>query len=368
MEFWIQQAHRGAPVPVLATARDPPAHWRQASTRSCSNCCGRPCEPARAGEGGLLDSARAAADVSGQEAVRSGRPRTRRRVGDRRDRPHRAVAVRDRSGARDASADSTTSRSPRPSCARISTSRPGSSCATTTRTGCCRAPARWPKTASSRWRPTPLSSTPSCSASTRRSAAELRFREHPDAAPAARRSASSGPARTRRRDVRRRHPAAFTPGPLQQPLAATAPPDGGGGERRSRDRLPHAAVPPLPAHAGLPRPGGAGGDSRTGRRRRLLDRGCCRPSRGGSRPTSSSSGSTSNPHLGRRHWVVLEEPPHGYQFFSTVPPNSGMGRAAHRRFHGTAPNSRHGAAFADAAFADPYRVMIRGAALLPVGV
>lgn len=72
------------------------------------------------------------------------------------------------------------------------------------------------------------------------------------------------------------------------------------------------------------------------------------------------------PVRGALHWVVLEEPPQGFQFFNsarrpdgTAMPGFDAARIA--RFDG----ALDGAAFADAAFADPYRVMIRGEALIP---
>ncbi|MFC7529258.1 hypothetical protein [Actinoplanes sp. GCM10030250] len=67
------------------------------------------------------------------------------------------------------------------------------------------------------------------------------------------------------------------------------------------------------------------------------------------------------PALGRGHWVVLEEPPHGVQFFSGPTPGMSAARAEVLTQPGAHPD---GAAFADAAFADPYRVMIRGVALI----
>jgi hypothetical protein len=72
-----------------------------------------------------------------------------------------------------------------------------------------------------------------------------------------------------------------------------------------------------------------------------------------------------DPELGARHWVVLEEPPHGFQFYNaTVQPDGtpipGFDAARTAKFHG----ATDGANFADAAFADPYRVMIRGSALI----
>lgn len=70
-----------------------------------------------------------------------------------------------------------------------------------------------------------------------------------------------------------------------------------------------------------------------------------------------------DPSLGRRYWVVLEEPPHGFQFFSG--PVEGMSAARREVF--TKPLLHNdGAAFGDAAFADPFRVMIRGQSLIPV--
>ncbi len=63
-----------------------------------------------------------------------------------------------------------------------------------------------------------------------------------------------------------------------------------------------------------------------------------------------------DPADGNRHWVVLEEPPHGCRFFNTGPTTA---RAA------LMAGATDGAAFASAAFADPIRVMIRGEVLLP---
>lgn len=54
-----------------------------------------------------------------------------------------------------------------------------------------------------------------------------------------------------------------------------------------------------------------------------------------------------------RHFVVFEEPPAGYRFYNVA--------------HATVPAGADGAAFADAAFADPIRVLIRGDSLLPGG-
>ena len=63
-----------------------------------------------------------------------------------------------------------------------------------------------------------------------------------------------------------------------------------------------------------------------------------------------------DPGLAAKHWVVLEEPPHGVRFYNTGPtPAKSAGMAA-------APD---GASFASAAFADPLRVLIRGDALVP---
>ena len=63
-----------------------------------------------------------------------------------------------------------------------------------------------------------------------------------------------------------------------------------------------------------------------------------------------------DPGLAAKHWVVLEEPPHGVRFYNTGPTpvaSAAMGAAA------------DGASFASAAFADPLRVLIRGDALVP---
>ncbi|ONH60005.1 hypothetical protein CcI49_15000 [Frankia sp. CcI49] len=69
-----------------------------------------------------------------------------------------------------------------------------------------------------------------------------------------------------------------------------------------------------------------------------------------------------DPALGGQHWVVFEEPPHGVQFFSG--PHEGLSPA--RRHVYTDPLLHlDGAEFADAAYADPYRVMVRGSSLIP---
>jgi len=69
-----------------------------------------------------------------------------------------------------------------------------------------------------------------------------------------------------------------------------------------------------------------------------------------------------DPAQGRRHWVVLEEPPHGFQFFCRADTlNWDPARVS------TFVNANNGAEFASAAFADPYRVLIRGSSLVPVG-
>lgn len=73
-------------------------------------------------------------------------------------------------------------------------------------------------------------------------------------------------------------------------------------------------------------------------------------------PDTTFFGFDLEPAAGARHWVVLEEPPHGYRFFNTGPTPT---RAAQMTAAGD------GAAFAAAAFADPVRVMIRGEALIP---
>lgn len=69
-----------------------------------------------------------------------------------------------------------------------------------------------------------------------------------------------------------------------------------------------------------------------------------------------------DPTQGRRFWVVLEEPPHGYQFSCRVD-SANWPSARVNQFH----NANNGAEFAAAAFADPYRVMIRGSSLIPMG-
>jgi hypothetical protein len=65
------------------------------------------------------------------------------------------------------------------------------------------------------------------------------------------------------------------------------------------------------------------------------------------------------PALGLRHWVILEEPAHGLAFFNNTDPPAdrkpGMDAAT------------DGATFADQAFADPLRVMLRGDTLIPGG-
>jgi len=74
-----------------------------------------------------------------------------------------------------------------------------------------------------------------------------------------------------------------------------------------------------------------------------------------------------NPTLGSDYWVVLEEPPHGVQFFNTpaslVDENGDPNVPLQQRFI----SATNGADFADAAFADPFRVLIRGSALVPGG-
>ncbi|MDQ1495856.1 MAG: hypothetical protein QOG69_2339 [Actinomycetota bacterium] len=69
-----------------------------------------------------------------------------------------------------------------------------------------------------------------------------------------------------------------------------------------------------------------------------------------------------DPSEGSRYWVVLEEPPHGFQFFCRA--DTGNWDAARIN---TFNNANNGAEFAGAAFADPYRVMIRGSSLVPGG-
>lgn len=64
------------------------------------------------------------------------------------------------------------------------------------------------------------------------------------------------------------------------------------------------------------------------------------------------------PELGLKHWVVLEEPPHGLAFFNTAP------KPERQTLMDAAAD---GANFANAAFADPIRVMLRGDALIPGG-
>ena len=71
-----------------------------------------------------------------------------------------------------------------------------------------------------------------------------------------------------------------------------------------------------------------------------------------------------DPPLGQRHWVVLEEPAHGVQFFNTAPPGLAPAKVAVLADPVAHPD---GAAFADAAYADPYRVLLRGSAMIPVG-
>ena len=62
------------------------------------------------------------------------------------------------------------------------------------------------------------------------------------------------------------------------------------------------------------------------------------------------------PGLAAKHWVVLEEPPHGVRFYNTGPtPAKSAAMAA----------ASDGASFASAAFADPLRVLIRGDSLVP---
>lgn len=67
------------------------------------------------------------------------------------------------------------------------------------------------------------------------------------------------------------------------------------------------------------------------------------------------------PDLGAVHWVVLEEPPRGVQFFNTEPVASGWDATRRADFLATGAD---GGTFAAAAFAEPFRVMLRGEALL----
>lgn len=71
------------------------------------------------------------------------------------------------------------------------------------------------------------------------------------------------------------------------------------------------------------------------------------------------------PALGARHWVVLEEPPQGFQFFNstTGPDGTAIPGVDPVTFNG----ALDGGTFAEAAFADPYRVLIRGSALIAGG-
>jgi hypothetical protein len=66
-----------------------------------------------------------------------------------------------------------------------------------------------------------------------------------------------------------------------------------------------------------------------------------------------------DPALGKTRWVVLEEPPHGVRFFNAPPPGFPLARVT--AFN----NATDGGTFAGAAFADPFRVLIRGQALIP---
>ncbi|WP_214317555.1 hypothetical protein [Nonomuraea sediminis] len=68
-----------------------------------------------------------------------------------------------------------------------------------------------------------------------------------------------------------------------------------------------------------------------------------------------------DPAAGKRHWVVLEEPPPGFRFFNVVQPEWDAARRS--SFTG----ATDGGGFAAAAFADPFRVMIRGSSLIPGG-
>jgi hypothetical protein len=67
------------------------------------------------------------------------------------------------------------------------------------------------------------------------------------------------------------------------------------------------------------------------------------------------------PELGARHWVVLEEPPHGVQFFNTEPADSGWDANRRNDFLDVGTD---GGTFGAAAFVEPFRVMLRGEALL----
>jgi hypothetical protein len=73
-----------------------------------------------------------------------------------------------------------------------------------------------------------------------------------------------------------------------------------------------------------------------------------------------------DPALAASHWVVLEEPPHAVQFFNSPvqadgTPVPGFDAARTAAFQG----ATDGATFAKAAFADPFRVLIRGDVLMP---
>lgn len=70
-----------------------------------------------------------------------------------------------------------------------------------------------------------------------------------------------------------------------------------------------------------------------------------------------------DPALGRKYWVVLEEPPHGVQFRSGPAPGMSATHVAVFTHPAAHPD---GAEFADAAYADPYRVLIRGSSLIGV--
>ena len=108
-------------------------------------------------------------------------------------------------------------------------------------------------------------------------------------------------------------------------LGADQPPDRGGRQRRPGAGVPDAAVPALPSHAGVPDAGAARGGT--------AGLGGCAAARGSAAPVvprhltaeMTFFGFDLDPADGDRHWVVLEEPPHGCRFFNTGPTT---GRAA----------------------------------------
>jgi hypothetical protein len=61
------------------------------------------------------------------------------------------------------------------------------------------------------------------------------------------------------------------------------------------------------------------------------------------------------------HWIVFEEPPHGYRFYNLSTPEL-------QALEEAALKEADGATWASTTFADPVRVLIKGPDLLPDGV